>query len=248
MPKKLTTQEFIEKARLVHGNKYDYSMAEYKNNKLKIKIICPMHGIFEQIPNSHLIGCGCSICASIIKINRCRSTTLTTEQFIEKANKIHNNRYNYSLVEYINNRTKVKIICPVHGTFEQTPDKHLQKHGCPLCNSSKGELFIQDYLTSHNIDFEAQKRFNDCKNKRSLPFDFYIPSLNTCIEYDGIQHYKPRDCFGGENALQDVQKRDNIKTEYCKIHNIKLIRIKFNENIQEILDNNLQCDIINNVD
>ena len=116
--KKLTKENFINKAKEVHHNKYDYSLVEYKNSKTKIKIICPKHGIFEQRPGMHLIGQGCPYCSGRI---------ISKEFVINKAKEVHHNKYDYSLVEYKNLQTKVKIICPKHGVFEQKPFNHLQK-------------------------------------------------------------------------------------------------------------------------
>ena len=225
---KLTTKLFIQEARKVHGNKYDYSEVKYEGAITKVKIICPKHGVFLQTPNSHLQGRGCLICSG--------KKQHTTEQFIQKAREIHCNKYDYSQVKYINNSTKVKIICSTHGMFLQTPNDHINGVGCPTCKSSKGELAVREYLLSHNIDYVEQKTFEDCKDKSKLRFDFYIPSQNICIEYDGIQHFQPISTFGGQKGFEECIKRDKIKTNYCQEHNIKLIRIKYDENIQEILD------------
>ena len=224
---KLTTEEFIEKARKVHGDKYDYSLVEYIKGKTKVKIICPIHGLFEQIPNAHLRGQNCGLC--------CGKYKLTKEQFIEKAKLVHGNKYDYSLVVYKRNDIKVKIICSKHGVFEQVPSGHLRGRGCPICKSSKGEQTINDYLTSHNISFETQKRFKDCKVERTLPFDFYLSTFNTCIEYDGLQHFVGWN--KSKESLQFIQHNDQIKTEYCQNHNIKLIRISYKDDISTILDN-----------
>ena len=87
-------------------------------------------------------------------------------------------RYDYSKVNYVNNRTDVIIICPIHGEFLQTPSDHFQGCGCSLCNKkSKGEIKITRFLTNNNIKFEREKRFSDCKNILPLPFDFYIPKI-----------------------------------------------------------------------
>ena len=112
--KKLTTEQFIKKAKQVHKNTYDYSLVEYVNNSTKVKIICSIHGEFEQTPAGHLSGYKCQKCTTDINSKKQR---LTTEEFVEKANKIHNNKYDYSLVEYITNCIKVKIICKEHGIF-----------------------------------------------------------------------------------------------------------------------------------
>lgn len=121
----LTKETFTEKANQIHGNKYDYSQVEYVNNCTKVKIICPKHGFFMQVPADHLIGKGCIACS--------RRLPLTTEIFIERAKQIHGDKYDYSQVEYINIGTKVKIICPEHGCFLQTPNSHIGGRGCIKC-------------------------------------------------------------------------------------------------------------------
>ena len=121
----LTTEEFIKRAKEVHGNKYDYSECIYSTAHGMVTIICPIHGKFRQIAHNHLHGATCPKCA-----NRERGTT---EEFIEKARKIHGDKYDYSKVEYVNAYTKVCIICPEHGEFWQTPNGHLNGNGCPVC-------------------------------------------------------------------------------------------------------------------
>ena len=118
----LDTNTFIKKVKQIHGNKYDYSLVEYTNSKTKVKIICNEHGIFEQLLNSHYHH-GCKKCGDK---NRTKKIKLT--DFIKKAKEMHGNKYDYSLVEYINNKTKVKIICLDHGIFEQIPQHHYN-HG-----------------------------------------------------------------------------------------------------------------------
>jgi very-short-patch-repair endonuclease len=221
--KQLTKTEIIEKFKNIHNNKYDYSLVEYVNNKNNIKIICPKHGIFEQTPQSHLSGKGCQICGG--------SKKKTQSEFIEKSNKIQNMKYDYSLVEYTNAKTKVKITCPKHGVFEQKPTHHLAGVGCPSCCESHGEKDISTYLDENNIKYIRQHKFDDCKYKYKLPFDFYLPDYNICIEYDGMQHFKPIAYFGGEKTLKYTKENDNIKNDYCKNNNINLLRIKYNENI-----------------
>jgi len=121
---------FINKSKIIHKNKYDYSLVYYKTCEIKVKIICPEHGIFYQDPSSHLKGYGCSKCSG--------TNNKTTEEFIESSKLVHGEKYDYSLVNYINSTTKVIIICKIHGKFYQTPPNHLCFHnGCPMCNSSK---------------------------------------------------------------------------------------------------------------
>jgi len=227
--KKLTTEEFIEKAIDIHGDKYDYSLVEYKNTTTKIKIICEEHGVFEQTPDNHINKkTGCPKCANNVRF--------TTEEFIEKANKKHDLRYNYSLVDYKNANTKVKITCSTHGIFEQVPYEHLTGNGCPKCRLSKKELLIEKYLKDNNIEYESQKRFDDCRNIKPLPFDFYLPLLNMCVEYDGAQHFKSVEYWNGDEGLKYRQENDLIKTKYCNDNGIDLLRIRYDENILEKLD------------
>lgn len=151
MARRLTTKEFIQKAIEIHGNKYDYSKVDYKNSKTKICIICPEHGEFWQTPATHLKSYGCP---------KCSGKFLDKEYFIEKANKIHNNKYNYSKVEYLGNKTKVEIICPIHGSFWQTPNDHLDHCGCPECRKSKKlttETFIKRANQTHNNLYDYSK-------------------------------------------------------------------------------------------
>lgn len=140
---KKTTEEFIEKARMVHGDKYNYSKVKYENSKERVCIICPEHGEFWQTAGEHLNGHGCPKCAGRF--------IYTTEDFINKALKIHDNKYDYSKVEYKNSLSKVCIICPEHGEFWQTASEHLRGHGCPKCGikalSDKKRLSFDFYLS-----------------------------------------------------------------------------------------------------
>lgn len=295
--KKLTTEEFIQKSKEIHGNKYDYSLVDYKNCNKRVNIICPIHGIFKQIPSSHLNGNGCSKCFfdinsinktytlnkiiddskeihgdkydySLVKYNgidkkiriicpihgefeqtptkhingqgcpKCAGKNKTTEEFIQQCKNIHGDKYNYSLTNYINNTQKVKIICKKHGIFEQTPANHTHiklQQGCPYCYDSKGESKIKNILNKNNIKYETQKTFEGCVYKRKLKFDFYLLEYNVCLEYDGEQHTTMYRFEKNDEKLQIRILRDNIKTGFCLKNNIKLIRINYNENIEEKL-------------
>lgn len=123
-------EQFIKRAKKIHKNKYDYSKVNYKNNRVKVIIICPEHGDFKQSPSGHLCGYGCAECGHL---SSAKSSISSTSVFIRKASKLHVGRYDYSKVDYINNRTAVIIICPEHGEFIQTPQIHLNGHGCQKC-------------------------------------------------------------------------------------------------------------------
>lgn len=124
-----TTEDFIERAKQVHGDKYDYSFVDYVKSSQKVRIICPKHGEFQQTPNHHLRGCACPVC----------SLRQHGETFVERARAVHGDRYDYSKVDYVNNYTKVEIICKIHGSFWQKPQGHIiSGQGCPKCAAEAG--------------------------------------------------------------------------------------------------------------
>ena len=127
LTKRSNKESFVDKANKIHGNKYRYSKVDYVNAHTKVVIECPEHGDFEQTPNGHISGVGCAECSGKKKHNN--------ESFIEKAKQIHGDKYQYQLVEYITNKNKVRIMCPEHGVFDQTPTNHLSGRGCPGCMS-----------------------------------------------------------------------------------------------------------------
>ena len=135
-------------------------------------------------------------------------------------------------------RRKVKCLCDCGNahicSVTDLTTKHTMSCGC-MCKS-KGELYIEEILQELNIDYERQKRFKDCKNKKLLPFDFYIIKHNICIEYDGEQHYKPIDFWGGEARFLERQLNDKIKNDYCSKNNITLIQIPYTKAKQEIFE------------
>ena len=222
-----TRETFINKVIIKHKNRYNYDNVIFINNT-KVDIICDKHGVFEQTPQHHIKGSGCPKCFRESKISN-------TNIFIKKSNIRHNELYNYDLVNYINNKEKVSIICDKHGVFKQEPNHHLSGCGCPMCNISKGEVEIENYLIMNNINYTSQKTFDGCSNKSLLRFDFYLPDHNTCIEYNGRQHYEVVEYFGGIDNFIESQKRDKIKEQYCIDNVINLIIIKYNESIDEYM-------------
>lgn len=229
--------EFVRKSIEVHGNKYDYSLVEYINSCTKVKIICPKHGVFEQNPAAHVNGQGCMYCRKTRRYNK--------EEFIRRAKIVHGDKYDYSLVKYIYNYIKVKIICPIHGVFEQTPAEHLYGSGCHKCRASCGEKKINDYLKQNNIEYKAQypiKLEQQMFSRNNLKIDFYLPKYNTFIEFNGEQHYKRIPYFHkSEDDFQMQVERDKRLKDYCKKNKIKLIVIKYNQinKIEKILNKEL---------
>ena len=221
--KKTSSKEkFIKKARKLHGDKYDYSKVEYVNSYTKVCIICPEHGEFEQMPYQHTNGSGCPKCKGD-KIRE--SLSYSKEDFIKKANETHNDKYDYTKVEYVNANTKVCIICSKHGEFEQIPSEHIRGNGCPKCNLSHLERSVMNYLDEVKISYDYQKRFK-WLGMQSL--DFYLPDYNVGIECQGEQHFFPVDFAGNgvEWACKEFDKlvsRDKRKKALCEKHGIKLL-------------------------
>lgn len=161
------------------------------------------------------------------------------DEFLERCNEVHGNIYDYSEVSYNKLSDKIKIICNTHGLFEQRAFSHQQGFGCQKCSKSRGEKKIERFLIDNKIYFETDKKFESCKNKKQLPFDFFIPSLKICIEYDGIQHFEAVEMFGGQEKLKYQKKLDKIKDNWCIKNRINLLRIGYKDfnNIENILSN-----------
>lgn len=217
---KKTISDFIEKSKEKHGDKYDYSNVNYIDSRTPIVINCKTHGEFIQRPDSHIRGSGCIKCRN----DKRRSNK---DEFIEKSRKIHGDKYDYSNVEYKNADTPVSIICKTHGSFRQIPYSHLTaRAGCPNCRESKGEIDVAKSLDGLSIKYIRNNKFIDCRGETGypLPFDFYLPDYNMCIEYDGQQHYLP--VFGIDKFTR-LKINDKIKDYYCEKNGIKLLRISY---------------------
>jgi hypothetical protein len=173
----MTTEKFIKEARIVHGDKYDYSEVVYKSTHDKVIINCPIHGDFEQSPANHLRKQGCDKCADSLNGFRQRKST---EQFINEAKNIFGNEYNYDKTHYITNQTKVIITCKIHGDFFKTPLKHISsKQGCPKCAEINGrekrKVTLSGFLKKVEVKFDdnfdfpkIQRQFNGIKSKDKI--------------------------------------------------------------------------------
>lgn len=215
--KRHNIDSFIRKAKEIHGDKYDYSKVEYKDNKTKICIICPMHGEFWIRPDNHLQGQGCKKCGDLV---RYKNKKVYQEDWIKAATELHNNKYDYSKVEYVNVSTKVCIICPKHGEFWQKPSSHMQGCGCPVCNESILERKIITFLNNENIKYDY-KYYPEWLE--GLELDFYLPEYNIAIECQGLQHFEPIDFFGGVDRFIKQLKNDKKKLIKCEENGIKLL-------------------------
>lgn len=304
MPKKLTTEEWINKARIKHGDKYDYSKSVYTGSRDRIIITCPKHGDFTAISGLHISrGDGCPECASLAKSSK---LSLSNEEFINRLRDMFGDNYDYSKVRYTGNRgsvtlicpnhgefnalvstlskgvgclkckeeerlrkftdtyiqefkkfhpeldysktvytgwdTKVTITCPKHGDFEVLPGQFHKYVGCPSCSSSKGEGEICNVLLNEKIKFVREYTIqipNEINTSGRAYIDFYLPEHNTFIEYNGIQHYEPEMAFGGTFKFEQQQARDEYVRQYCKDNDIKLIEIRYDEDVWEVLNEKL---------
>jgi hypothetical protein len=148
MMRKLTTEEFIAKAKAVHGDKYIYDKSVYVNSKEKVIITCPMHGDFEQTPSNHMYGFGCNYCARDIVTS---SRRMTFDDFVSKAISVHGERYSYKKDTYKNTSNKMVICCRIHGDFMQSPKKHLVGHGCHFCGGGTRSNTIEFVIKAATV-------------------------------------------------------------------------------------------------
>ena len=197
----------------------------------KVTIRCVKHDfIFKVTANKHLHAAqGCPKCSKKYRRN--------TAEFIAEAMAIHHDDYNYSKTVFNGVDKPVILICNrCNLEFSQIAYSHLQNKGCVCCSESKGERAIRYFLDDNHIDYVREKRFKDCVYKSTLPFDFCLPNHQILIEFDGAQHYEAGHFFGGEAELLEVQKRDQIKTQWAKVNHWRLIRIRYDEDVHARLE------------
>jgi len=229
--------DFVTKARSVHGDKYNYDRVEYHDNNTLVTIGCPLHGNFEQRPKCHCQGQGCPSCGIIAGHQLLR---YTKDDFIAKARTIHGDKYNYDLVEYKDAHTKVSIVCPQHGQFFQNPMVHTsQGSGCPFCVESKGERAIREYLEHRLDEGDFAQEFITTMDRS----DFVLFKHKTTLEFNGEQHYMPVS-FGGNEPDHKIKtlarsiRRDERKIRRARKSQCPLLIIPYwdYDRISDILD------------
>jgi hypothetical protein len=210
---RLTQDQFIHQAHIVHGGRYRYDKTQYVTMASMVTITCPKHGDLIQRAGSHLQGNGC------IKCHR-ESQLLPLDKFIEKAKAIHSDSYDYSKVDYQGNKKPVEIICTVHGSFWQRPNTHISSgNGCQLCQESKGERAVEVFLKKYGIAYIREHRIAP----HLYRYDFYLPDFEIFIEFNGKQHYTPVELFGGEAGYLATVERDRLKSLLVKQHGGRLV-------------------------
>ena len=224
--KNRTTEDVIKIFKEVHGNKYDYSLVDFKLNTLRVKIICPKHGLFEQLFDVHSKGHGCQLCGGFFKY--------TKDEWINKANITHNNKYNYSLVDYINNKSEVKIICPEHGEFYQISGLHLSGCGCPKCKGTKKRKTLENFINEANLIHNNKYDYSVSEyDSARLKVKIICPEHGV-FEQQADSHL--RGCGCPKCSFLYTKKEQEIK-DFLKTLNVNII-----ENDKSIL-NGLELDI-----
>lgn len=213
----MSQEKYFKLAFEKHNGIYDYTNSIYLAINKPITYVCKKHGPITQRADGHL-KYGCMYCA----IDNRR---LSYKTFIKKAKLKHYGKYEYYKKNYLGTKFKVKIKCPIHGIFYQTGSDHLKGNGCRKCKRTNGENKISELLTKLSYEFEIEYKIKDFKFR----YDFYIPSINLLIEYDGIQHFKPIEFFGGIEGYKKVKKVDEIKTYLAKKYKYRLLRISYKE-------------------
>jgi len=244
MRKPFIAEDFKKKAIQIHGDRYDYShvLDSPSSSYVKVQIACSEHGNFLQEAGYHLKGSGCPQCARK-KVNGAISKKFVAKDFEDRAKQIHGDLYDYSLVKDSETSTylKVDLVCRLHGLFSVAAKDHLGKRGgrCPRCSKkeSYGEFLVRKCLTDLNLEFRSQIKFDDLRDKissRKLAFDFFVPSLNLLIEFDGEYHFNPPnfsklDPQDLEKLMNRIKERDEMKTKYARDNGFAFLRIHYSK-------------------
>jgi len=211
-------EEFVEKAKLIHGDKYDYSNLEYEKDRSKVVITCKIHGDFTQTARDHLCGNGCSKCGKVYKKN--------TNEYIEDAKKVHGDKYDYSKTIFKRAKDKIIITCKKHGDFEQEAYCHSIGVGCPVCmNKTEAKLYekIVSIFPSLLKQFRQEWCINQIsKTNKYLPFDFCIPEYKIIIELDGPQHFRQ---IMNWKTPEEQFENDKFKEECANNNGYSVIRL-----------------------
>ena len=221
---RMSTDNFIILSKNVWRERFDYSDCEYLGTNVKVRLFDKLKNRWiEQVPKSHLKGF--------------EVTKLSEEDLLLEFNLIHDYKYNYELIDYKHLNTEIIISCKEHGEFKLKAATHLYGTCCSKCDEYQFTKIVKKFFKDFNLNYLQQHKFD----YMNLPFDFYIPSKRTLIEFDGEQHFQPVEHFGGLKSYEQLKINDKIKNDYCEENYINLIRIRYDQidKIEEILKNNL---------
>lgn len=238
---KKTTESYIEEARAIWGDLYDYSPLEYHGISSHITFRCMKHGLVSVYAADHLQGHGCPDCGNERKSEWKK---ITHDDYVESVMKVHSNYYSYQNGEYKGMHEDITVTCPIHGDFEIEAVYHLKGGGCPYCTSvSKGESLVRSWLLDNKIEFIPQYTImlieQSLFGRNKLRVDFYLPNCNTIIEFHGEQHYRFVKKFHSDDfGFQRQQDRDIRLRQHCKKNKIRLIEIPYTKlkEVNKILD------------
>ncbi len=219
----VNTEEFIECCKELYGDKYGYDKTEYVNSTTKVTVTCQKHNCdFQVLPlnftrtdQSHF---NCPMCSTQV---------YNKEDFIKKAEEYYPDLFDFSLVDYVSAKTPVKIVCKKCGLISEVFPDHFFNElficSCSKSGRSKLETIVGDLLTENGLIFKREHTFSELADTKQLRFDFYIESLNLIIECQGEQHFSPLEFFGGKEKFEYLRKHDQMKREYCREHEIRLV-------------------------
>lgn len=236
MSKKLTSEYFTKKLNDIYGNQF-VLLSEYINNETKVKLLCTKcNSIIYKRPSKMVTSTheGCYVCSG-------KNRHKTKESFQKEVDSKYPDTY-LIIGDYVNARIPLTVKRLKCGhIYDVSPDNLLRGKGCPKCTIKQSHYMdiVENYLNLHGIEFEKEKRFDDCKHIRVLPFDYYIPKLNMCIEVDGEFHFPNNSVYAKDKrSYQEVNKRDNIKNQYCEDNKIALLRLPYTKekDFEKILD------------
>lgn len=229
-----THDEYVQELSMVNPN--IEVIGTYINIITKIQHRCKIHNyIWDGIPSTLLKGVDCPVCHYVKVAENLR---MSHEEYVQRLYDINPNVI--CMEKYFDMKTPILHKCLIHDyEWMVAPNNLMRGHGCPKCGCrfSKGEESVKNWLDLYEIDSVRQKTFDDCRDKYPLPFDFYLPNLNKAIEFDGIQHFKPVEAFGGEEGFKITVLHDQIKNQYCEDNDIPLLRIPYYADIEMELSN-----------
>lgn len=241
---RITQEDFISRAAKLHNNKYDYSKTTYKTMHDNIVVSCPLHGDFEVMACNHVkvlntghSPSGCPTCGVDHVRQRNKRGIIPFATFVKRADEVHDVQFSYVEEGYEGVNKKITIICPTHGEFRQIGYNHLRGSGCPRCKNSRGETIIAKTLSRGGYVFRQHHKVPTLRGVRGghLEFDFYVPSYDLYIEYDGEHHFSPTKYnkttsdAEAKRVFERTQEHDKKKQEFVDMVGKSLLRIPYTE-------------------